>query len=262
MKPNRTYQEALALVKADLIYEDREVATAEPLARSEYRAWDVSFKEGFSFLVHDEYEKAPAPEPGSVLRLFGEGFGRPIRGVGPLVRTGRRTRNTPIAHLYSYRTADEEKREHEEWVASEKQKKRASWEAKKAETARDVAALPAPFRERFEFFMRRAEWGPEFGPYELFVMQEAVKIAGVEWEGLRGVEAVSAFAKLGYAAQKQLLPSLGEDHSGNTFGAACALARYYLTQPELVPKMHGALCPLVGCAEYGCWATTQKEPLP
>lgn len=49
-------------------------------------------------------------------------------------------------------------------------------------------------------------------------------------------------------------PRFGE-HSGNTFGAACKLAHCFVAEPHLISKMHGALCPLVGCEEYGCWST-------
>lgn len=29
--------------------------------------------------------------------------------------------------------------------------------------------------------------------------------------------------------------------------------------PDLVPRMHGALCPLVGCEAYGCWSSRGSE---
>jgi hypothetical protein len=50
---------------------------------------------------------------------------------------------------------------------------------------------------------------------------------------------------------------LADGHSGNTVGCACLLARLYLTSPEDVARMHGALTPLVGCAEYGCVHPTE-----
>ena len=254
MASKERYEEAVASAKLDMTYEDRTVSEAspyEPWQPSILRAWDVRFQEGFIFLVSDEYGRAPAPEPGKKLRLYGEGFGRAIRGVALLGE------DRSVCHVYRYQTADEEKAAHAAWVASEKRKKIESWEAKKVETARAVAELPAPFRERFDFFMRRQGWGPEFGPYELFVMQEAVKLAGVRVGELVGADAVAAFAKLDSKEQRMLLPSLGDGHSGNTFGAACALAHVYLTDPKRVLQMHGALCPLVGCKEYGCWSTTQ-----
>ncbi len=63
--------------------------------------------------------------------------------------------------------------------------------------------------------------------------------------------------------QKERVPDLAYDeHSGNTFGVACKLAHCYAAEPDLVPKMHGALCPLVGCESYGCWSTTVGQPGP
>lgn len=262
---NRSYERTIALAMEDGTYEDHTVAKAEQVppdalqdVPSVLRAWEVHFREGFIFFVRDEYGFSPVPEPGMKLRLYGEGFGRTVRGVA-LVDESRNVHHVGgnVRHVYRYRTLEEERAEHAAWVASEKRKKIESWEAKKTETARAVAALPAPFRERFDFFLRRQGWGPEFGPYELFVMQEAVKIAQVRVDELTGVEAVAVFSKLSSAAQRQWLPSLDDGHSGNTFGAACALAHAYLTDPKLVLQMHGALCPLVGCQEYGCWSTTQ-----
>lgn len=256
--PKRSYEETVLLAATDKTFEDQtitKVSSCEPRDPSTLRAWEVHFQ-SYIFLVRDEHGRAPAPEPGHRLRLYGEGFGRTVRGVALLDQQRR-----VVRHVYRYRTAEEEKAEHLAWVAAEKRKKVESWEAKKAETARAVATLPAPFRERFEFFMRRQGWGPEFGPYEIFVMQEAVKIAGVRVDKLAGAEAVAVFSKLSSKAQREWLPSLDDGHSGNTFGAACALAHAYLTDPKLVLRMHGALCPLVGCAEYGCWSTTQKKEL-
>jgi hypothetical protein len=97
--------------------------------------------------------------------------------------------------------------------------------------------------------------GPGYDPtkYEIFVMKEAVKIA----DTLKTPEAVEAFARTSWEEQKRLV-SLSVDHSGNTFGAACRLAHVFLKEPALVPQMHGALCPLVGCESYGCWASTDE----
>ena len=35
-----------------------------------------------------------------------------------------------------------------------------------------------------------------------------------------------------YEEQKKAIPKLSEDHSGNTFGAACGLAAQYLSSAE------------------------------
>ena len=46
------------------------------------------------------------------------------------------------------------------------------------------------------------------------------------------------------------MKSLSNDHSGNTFGAACSLAYHYLENEGNVIKVHGALAPLVGSKRY------------
>ena len=60
---------------------------------------------------------------------------------------------------------------------------------------------------------------------------------------------------LEYNLQKEVIPNLGEGHSGKSFGAAMFLASMFLQRPALIAKAHGALCPLVGCDDYGCYAT-------
>lgn len=49
----------------------------------------------------------------------------------------------------------------------------------------------------------------------------------------------------------EVMPGYDEGHSGNTHGAAVLLARLYLTEPQSVPDVAGALSPIVGSAEYG-----------
>lgn len=71
-------------------------------------------------------------------------------------------------------------------------------------------------------------------------------------------------AKVRYAdwgQQKKFVPGLSEDHSGNTFGAACNLAILSLAQngSELVERQHAALCPLVGCRVAGCYSTVASK---
>jgi hypothetical protein len=147
------------------------------------------------------------------------------------------------------------------WVGDQNAKKRADWEAKK-ETAATIAKMPETFRKRVEFFMRNPDWGWEFGGYEIFCCTEAVKIA--EWLALsvsdqRVADRIKIFSMSTSEEQKKLVPELDyENHSGNTFGAACHLAHAYVTQPDSLWKHHGALCPLVGCKDYGCFASTKE----
>jgi hypothetical protein len=82
----------------------------------------------------------------------------------------------------------------------------------------------------------------------MFACKEAVKIA----KACITVAGVEKFGKLSGDEQKHFVPSLSDGHSGNTFGCAMFLAKCYLTDEKLVAVQHGALCPLVGCKDYGC----------
>lgn len=52
--------------------------------------------------------------------------------------------------------------------------------------------------------------------------------------------------------RQKRLTGLSDGHSGNTYGCAMYLARVYIEGPGFVAIQHGALTPLVGCADYGC----------
>lgn len=209
------------------------------------RGWEVGSEDGRGLIVYDELGLTRAPVTGDTIRLFGSGLGYPIRGIGLVDGSGA------LCGLYRYRTAEEEERARAQYALDEEARKRREWEEGKDEFAARVKALPEAFRDRLEFFMRRSKWGPDFGGYELFSCEEAVKIA----KFVRTTEEIKAFFD---DREAQRLAGISGEHSGNTFGTACRLAAAYMKDPELVPKMHGALCPLVGCRDYGCWATTQK----
>jgi len=132
-------------------------------------------------------------------------------------------------------------------------KRRADYDKQKSEYDRRVNALPSPFRARIMGFRnwKPGTWKYDFEPYELFTCEQAAEIA----KALKTPEEIDRFQNLEFPEQKKLVPALSEDHSGNTFGAACHLARTYLTYPDLIPAVHGALCPRVGCENYGCVAS-------
>ncbi len=187
----------------------------------------------------------PLPAVGDTARLYGRGFGYEVRGFAVDQR------------VYFYETAAD----HEARTRHEIEQKRAS-QAKAFDDTRvaydeKVDALPEAFRHRIRrFLLVKPGWGGEFGGYELFVCQEAVRIA----EGLKTEEAIRSFAASDIEEQRRRLPGLGfAEHSGNTFGAACRLAIAFVVEPELLPKHHGALCALVGCTDYGCWAAYEAN---
>lgn len=107
------------------------------------------------------------------------------------------------------------------------------------------------YRERMKGFLATsADWGWKMGGYELFVCEEAVKILAV----ISTVEGIKSFYAASMEGQKALVPTLDYDnHSGNTFGCAVRLAHLACADIDLVPKMHAAMCPLMGCADAGCW---------
>lgn len=68
---------------------------------------------------------------------------------------------------------------------------------------------------------------------------------------LKTVEAIEEFYSLSYDEQVQVIPEMEEaGHSGNSFGAACLFAKIYLSSPEQIINLHGALAPLVGSDAY------------
>jgi hypothetical protein len=208
----------------------------------------VHFADGFALWVENELGAPRMPRVGDTLRLFSRGFGYPVRGVG-LVEKGE------LVALYKYETVEEAELQRRRRIDESNQQKRDMWEAKKEEYAAKVAALPESFRTRVEFFMRRPDWGWTFGPYEIFCCCEAAKIAAK----LTLAELVK-FHGASVEEQKRMVPELEySEHSGNTFGAACQFARVFLERPDLLAKYHGALCPLVGCEEYGCFASEVEQ---
>jgi len=123
-----------------------------------------------------------------------------------------------------------------------------AFEENKGKMDADYEALPRFFKQRIDRFRaNNPDFRVEYEPYEMFCCKEAVKIANAFSMG----EDVESFKKLPYEEQKEVVPTLDDGHSGNTFGCACSLARAYLDAPDLVPQMHGALAPLVGGEEYG-----------
>lgn len=229
----------LEAAKLDTEYEDGTVTKCEPEPDGD--GWRVTFDGFWSLWVQDESGKMGAPPLGACLRKFGRGIGYPVRGIGRVV-------GGELVGLYRYQTKDEAEAARIQHLADEKARKRKEWEDGKEAFAARVKALPEAFRQRIEFFMRRQDWGPDFGGYELFSCEEAVKIAA----HVKDAEKIRAFYD-DRAEQKRA--GISGEHSGNTFGTACSLAGAYLRNPALIPQMHGALCPLVGCQEYGCHAT-------
>lgn len=180
------------------------------------------------------------PFPGWTARLYGKGFGFPVRGVvvGDLV--------------YRYETEDQYQASMTAAREEDDARKREEWKANLAENQARVDALPVVFRERFNGFIQaRTDFGWQFGPYELMVCEQAAQLATALSDD---PDAISKFQDLSNDEKLARFPNLDQGHSDNSFSAMVVLAITYLLNPKLVPKMHGVLCPLVGCEDYGCFA--------
>lgn len=203
--------------------------------------WTLTFEDGWS-LHCPNVECDQPPKIGERASLYGKGFGHTVRGI---VIEGR---------VYSYRTAAEEAALHKASVVTANNAMQADLDANVGARDARIAALPDEFRERMLAFHAKEHWRRDFETYELMVCEQAVMIART----LETPDRVVEVSKLPAAEQKVALPALDEGHSGNSFGAAMTLAKLYLEAPHFVPKMHGALCPLVGCEGYGCFAVRRK----
>lgn len=186
------------------------------------------------------------PDPGQELTIgetvyaFGKGFGYSVRGaaVGDV--------------LTHYKTAVQEQAEWQENRRLEEARKLLVWQENLPTYMADLNGLHEPFKNRIEFFMRDTNWGPQYGAYEMFVCKEAIKIAS----HCKTADSVKALQSSSWEEQSKVIDA---NHSGNTAGAAFTLAYLFLTDAGVVPKMHGALCPLVGCKAYGCFASTTQD---
>lgn len=200
---------------------------------------DLTFETGWSFGYDRKLAADFVPEVGMKVTQWGKGVGYPVRGLMIADRV-----------IY-YRTAAEEEERHRQWCQEKDRKEREEYAAKRQSNDERIQRLPVEFQRRiYSFQLTSPEWGPKFEGYELFVCEQAIAIA----KRINTPEAIKSFHSLPWAEQKQQVPELTDDHSGNTFGSTCSLASLFLTNPELVEKQHGALCPLVGCEEYGCYA--------
>ncbi len=184
------------------------------------------------------------PKEGSTLRTYPGGMGRSVRGV---FVDGQK--------VY-YRTEAEEAAKHKQWVADEKVKKQVEAKLREPEIDARVAKLPGPFQDRIKGFRaRNPSFRAEFEPYELFCCEQAVVFA----LALKTPEAIENFAKASNEEQMRMLPNLDQNHSGNTMGTSIRLAHMFVSdQQDFIRKSHGAMCPLAGCKDYGCYAASPK----
>jgi hypothetical protein len=218
--------------ESDTQFELHEITEVD--ANPDGSGWSVSFG-GFGIWVTSKNCSIP-PRVGEAVQLFGAGFGYAVRGI---IVSGR-----------VYRYASQE--DWDKQIAAEvvKQAREREEQAQRERSDRDarIERLPEPLRLRmWRFHKVKPNFASTTEPYELFVCEEAAKIAS----HCCNVEMLKVFHELEHEEQMKIV---SVDHSGNTFAQAMRLAHLLLERPELAPYAHAATCPLGGCTESGCWA--------
>lgn len=179
------------------------------------------------------------PFVGMKARFYGKGLGFSVRGL-----------DLDGQEVF-YKTVDEQEEEHRKWIKDKEREDFDRFQRNKDAMDKRVAALPKVFQDRLaKFRANNPDFRWKYEEYELFTCEEAVKIAA----HCKTVESVDTFHKAPWDHQKAVV---SDDHSGNTFGMACYLAKLSLAHPEGVVNLHGALAPLVGSEEYGCVPKTK-----
>jgi len=155
-----------------------------------------------------------------------------------------------------YRTKKQQEAKQKRELEKRIEEKKKDYERHKEEYKDRINRLPIEFQDRIKRFqINNLNFGWDFLPYELFCCEQAVLFANK----LKTIMALDDFYKMEWKERKKFIPELNDGHSGNTFGLAVLLAKYFITAPEMIVKEHGAMCPLVGCKEYGCCASEQSK---
>jgi len=191
----------------------------------------ISTTDSGGFNLEKKYGVVPVP--GDTIKLyFVNGFGTPIRGMDLNGKS-----------IY-YKSNSQLEQERREWLDDYNKEKQEEFERNKIQLDADYESLPDVFKQRIDRFRKNnPNFRVDYESYELFCCKEAIKIANA-CETLTNIKKF----KNGFS---ELVPTLSEGHSGNTFDCACYLARIYLESPDLLWKTPGAMSPLVGSKEYG-----------
>jgi hypothetical protein len=232
--------------KNDNQFEDKVLSEVKKFNDS----YELKFNDGWCFSIDNK--SGIIPKVGDSIRTYGKGIGFTIRGF---FVNGKK--------VY-YRTESQQEQKHKNWCKKERKKKVARLASEKDDRDKRVKALPESMQKRMQgFYERNKDFRIEFEPYELFCLEQAMIIANackMETSGNHNFAIDETFKKLTFDEQKKLVPEISDQHSGNTFGFSCLMAKFLLQgNDEYIIKNHGALCPMVGCSDYGCWSTTQKE---
>ena len=219
------------MLKADdTEFEDHVIEGVETGADGGYT---IQREDGWSFQVPKN--QAAVPKVGSTVRFYGKGLGHQVRGL-----------DVDGVEIW-YKTAEQQEAESRAWVENEAHRKDREYEEQKADLFRRIALLPEPLQNHIQRFLdNNPDFGRDYLAYELFCCEQAVVIAAA----FKDVESLRTWANMNFNEQRKMVSALSDDHSGNTFDCSKVLALDIITtnhQPR-----HGALCPLVGCVDYGC----------
>lgn len=196
----------------------------------------ITTQDGWSFYSSS---KDIVPQVGSKATFYGRGVGFGVRGL-----------DIDGQEVF-YRTPDEDKAKHDADLLARDNEKQAKLDAEVCERDARWLKLPIEFQNRLKrFASNNPRFRRDFEPYELMVCEQAVAMS----ERFPSRSELDVFHKAKWDKQKEMFPELDGGHSGNSFGCAVFLAAMYLESPKMVEKAHGAMCPLTGCKDYGCYA--------
>ena len=183
------------------------------------------------------------PKVGQVIETYGA-FGQTIQGICINGKTA------------FFKGEIQLENERQRLLKLEEEKEIKNFKLSKNKLDADYESLPDVFKKRIDILRQNNKlFRQKYEPYEMRCCIDAVKIA----EALKTVDEYNKFVRLAYDKQMKRVKDLDDGHSGNSFGCACQLAYYYITDPAYVYKAHGALCPLVGCKNYGCYVSKKGE---
>lgn len=232
--------EGCELLAAEIVETPSKTVTIANV-REEKQGWEISESDNPWFWVSKKYKIVPKVGMTAIFYNDGMTF---VRG---LVFVDAEHRRWCVFYRDPEAQAAENKRQLELDVAKRKHK----FERQKETLDKQYARLPEVFQRRLDKFRRNnPDFRWEFEAYEMFTCREAVRIANKFKKDPHELELLvekKNWHELLHARMK-----FPKGHSGNTFGIAVFLARLYLNEPEGVVKLHGAMAPLVGSAEYGC----------
>jgi len=183
------------------------------------------------------------PEVGQTIEVYGS-FGQTIQGICINGKT------------VFFKGETQLEQERQDWLQQKTEKEIEKFKLNKDKLDVDYNSLPDVFKRRLDILRQNNKnFRQTYELYEMRCCIDAVKIA----KEIKTIEEYNKFVSLDWDKQTKRVKDLDSGHSGNSFGCACQLAYYYITDPEYVYKSHGALCPLVGCKAYGCYISLKED---